>query len=208
MNINININIPVDKNNISNSKSPDSKALFKFDLNKFSNQENKLQSNKSNILSPVKKQSENSISKYFKDKKDVSNNTIELLNLKSEKEKEKEFNLDVPILERNKMRKFLNVEKKATLNRLNTITNDSISSGYKNNFNDGFNINDNNRKYFNNLINSNTFNTSTLLEKTKNDNKLIDLKDFEDKINRYNEIDNSLRYMNSGKKMFKGIKKY
>ena len=106
------------------------------------------------------------------------------------------------------MRKFLNVEKKATLNRLNTITNDSISSGYKNNFNDGFNINDNNRKYFNNLINSNTFNTSTLLEKTKNDNKLIDLKDFEDKINRYNEIDNSLRYMNSGKKMFKGIKKY
>jgi hypothetical protein len=97
------------------------------------------------------------------------------------------------------MRKFLNVDKKAKLNRLNTITNDSISPGYINNFDDGFNIN-NNGKGFTNFINSNTFNTSSQKDKTKNDKNLIDLKDFEDKINRYNEIDNSLRYINSGKK--------
>ena len=148
----------------------------------------------------MKKQSgnSNSISKYFKEKKEDINNTNEILKLKSEKENG-DFKLDVPILERNKMRKFINVDKKGSFNRLNTINSDYVSRGYKNNFDDGFNIENNGRREISGYLNSNTFNTSTPNEKTDNDKKFIDLKDFEDKINRYNDIDSSLRFMNSGK---------
>ena len=118
--------------------------------------------------------------------------------MKSEKENG-DFKLDVPILERNKMRKFINVDKKGSFNRLNTINSDYVSRGYKNNFDDGFNIENNGRREISGYLNSNTFNTSTPNEKTDNDKKFIDLKDFEDKINRYNDIDSSLRFMNSGK---------
>lgn len=162
------------------------------------------------LSSPLKKMSENSLSKYFnKEKKDEYTNEILLLksdfkeNFKETfifKEKENDFNLDVPIIERNKMRKFLNVDKKVSANRLNTINNDSVSSVYKNNFDDGFNYNinvANNRKDFTNFINASTFNTSAAAVSSSNISNIQNNKSVQKEVT--NEIDNSLRYMNSGK---------
>lgn len=95
------------------------------------------------------------------------------------------------------MRKFINADKKGSSNnRLNTITNNSnsLSKGSKYNFD----IDNNSGRDLSGFLNTKTFNSSTQNIKSENDNKFIDLKDFEDKMNRYNEIDSSLKYMHTG----------